>query len=315
MKASRFIVQGVLLTLVWTVATLATVKAQQDAMYTQFFSNQLIINPGYAGSRDCISATMLYRNQWTGFPGAPVTQTLSVHAPILKGSSGAGFTLQHDKIGITDNSLLSGAYAYRLDLGKARLAFGLQGEMRLQQINWAQAHPLEPVDQSYSYTRRSLLLPNVGTGIYLDAEHYSLGFSIPRLLETEMKYASPAQSSQHLAQLKRHFYLSGGLALRVSDGIIFKPQILLKYVAHAPLQADLNMGVVFKEKVWLGTTYRTHDSMDFFVQYTIHSRLRLGYAFDYALTPINNYSNGSHELMLSLDLGKNRNGFSHPRYF
>jgi len=233
----------------------------------------------------------------------------------LKGSSGAGLTLQHDQIGITDNSVMGAAYAYRLDLGNARLAFGLQGEMRLQQINWARAHPLETIDPSYSAARRSLFLPNAGAGIYLDAEHYSLGLSIPRLLETEMKYASPGQSSQHLAQLRRHFYLSGGLALPLAANVIFKPQILLKYVAHAPLQADINLGVILKEKVWLGTTWRTHDSMDFFVQYTIHSRLRLGYAFDYALTPLKNYSNGSHELMLSLDLGKNRNGFFHPRYF
>lgn len=300
---------------VWIVGTASATLAQQDAQYTQFFANQLILNPAYAGSRDCISLTALYRNQWTGFPGAPTTQTVSLHAPIFKGSSGAGMSLLHDKIGITDNSILSGAYAYRIDLGGAHLALGLNGELRLQQMNWALANPLEAADPSISYTQRSLLLPNFGTGVYLNAERYYVGLSIPHLLEPALRYASPNQSATHLAQLRRHFFLSSGLALNVSESIVFRPQLLLKYVAHAPLQADINLGLVLKDKVWVGTTFRTHDSMDFFLQYSFSPRLRVGYAFDFSVTAMSPYQSGSHELLLSMDLGKSRNGFFHPRYF
>lgn len=297
-------------------AVIATAAmGQQDPMYTQFFSNQMVLNPAYAGSRDAISITALYRNQWTGFPGAPVTQTTSIHAPISKGGSGAGLTFQHDKVGITDNSFLSGAYAYRIDLGKARLAFGLNGELRLQQINWAKANPLESADPGIAYTNRSLFLPNLGAGVYLDGEHWFVGASIPRMLETELKYASPAQSPAHLAQLRRHLYVSGGLAIKLAEHVMLRPQVLVKQVAHAPVEVDLNLGVMLKDKLWTGITYRTDDSIDLFVQYSINSRLRLGYAFDYAFTPLGNYSAGSHELLLGLELGKHRNGFFHPRYF
>lgn len=315
MKAQLNIAFRIALFLLWIMGIAVVAMAQQDAMYTQFFSNQLILNPAYAGSRDAVSATIFYRNQWTGFPGAPVTQTASIHAPISKGGSGAGLTLQHDKIGITDNSLVSGAYAYRIDFGKARLAMGLNGELRLQQINWAKANPLEAADPSIAYTNRSLFLPNLGAGVFLDAEHYFLGVSIPRMLETELKYASTAQSPAHLAQLRRHFYISGGLAMKLTEHVIFRPQLLLKYVANAPLEADVNMGVMLKDKVWTGITFRTHDSMDFFFQYSISPKFRLGYAFDYAFTPLGNYNNGSHEIMLGIELGKQRNGFFHPRYF
>lgn len=304
-----------LVVLAGLLLTFGSAVAQQDAMYTQFFSNQLLLNPAYAGSRDCISMAALYRNQWTGFPGAPVTQTVSLHSPIFKGSSGAGLTMQHDKVGITHNSMLNAAYAYRIELGKARLSLGLNGELRLQQINWAMAHPLEAVDPSIAYTRRSLFLPNVGAGVFLDAEHYYVGVSIPRLLETELKYVSSAQSATSLAQLRRHFYLSGGLALPISESVVFRPQILVKYVANAPLEADFNVGLVLKDKLWIGSTFRTHDSMDFFAQYSVNTKLRFGYAFDFAFTPLSSYSNGTHELMMIVDLGKNRNGFFHPRYF
>jgi type IX secretion system PorP/SprF family membrane protein len=315
MKTNLSIVMRVSLLLAWIVAFAATVTAQQDALYTQFFSNQLIVNPAYAGSRDAISLTAFYRNQWTGFPGAPTTTTASIHAPVFKGTSGAGLSLQHDKLGITTTSSLSSAYAYRIDFGKARLALGINGELRLRQMDWAKANPLDPMDPSIAYTNRSLFLPNVGAGIFLDADHYFLGISIPRLLENDLNYVSPGQQAEHLAQLKRHFYVSGGLALRLSDGLVFRPQALVKYVAGAPLQVDLNVGFVMKDKLWVGGTYRTHDSMDFFVQYSVNPKIRFGYAFDYAFTQLSRYNAGTHELMIGLDLGKNRNGFFHPRYF
>jgi type IX secretion system PorP/SprF family membrane protein len=315
MKITLNITMRIALVFAGLVAVIAPVAAQQDALFTQFFSNQLILNPAYAGSRDAISMTAFYRNQWAGFPGAPKTETISLHAPIFKGSSGAGVTMQHDQVGITTNSILNGSYAYRIDLGKARLGLGINGELRLQQIDWAAANPLDPMDPSIFYTNRSLFLPNVGAGIFLDAEHYFLGLSIPRMLQTELNYAPAGNTAEHLAQLKRHFYLSGGLAVRLTESLMFRPQVLVKYVANAPLQVDVNLGFVMKDKIWLGGTFRTEDSMDFFLQYSINSKLRFGYAFDYAFTPLSNYNKGTHELMMGLDLGKNRNGFFHPRYF
>ena len=52
----------------------------QDAIqFSQYFSNQLIINPAYAGADDALSLTMVHRNQWTGVKGAPRTTTLTGH--------------------------------------------------------------------------------------------------------------------------------------------------------------------------------------------------------------------------------------------
>ena len=40
------------------------VFAQQDAMYSQYMFNGLAINPAYAGTRNVLSATGLFRRQW-----------------------------------------------------------------------------------------------------------------------------------------------------------------------------------------------------------------------------------------------------------
>ncbi|MFM7730957.1 MAG: PorP/SprF family type IX secretion system membrane protein [Flavobacteriales bacterium] len=90
-------------------------KAQFDPMYTQYMFNEIAINPGYAGSRECLSATALYRHQWVGIDGAPVTITGTVHAPFANQKMGAGLTFLNDKIGVTQRTHigLNGAYALK----------------------------------------------------------------------------------------------------------------------------------------------------------------------------------------------------------
>src|ERR1039458_10269157 len=80
--------------------------AQQDAMYTHYMYNTLAINPAYAGSRDALTVTALDRYQWVGFSGAPMTQTLTMHAPIQDQHIGLGLSILNDKIGPTNNTSL-----------------------------------------------------------------------------------------------------------------------------------------------------------------------------------------------------------------
>ena len=39
-------------------------NAQQEAHFTQFMYNKLLINPAYAGARGVPSVTAIYRSQW-----------------------------------------------------------------------------------------------------------------------------------------------------------------------------------------------------------------------------------------------------------
>ena len=44
-----------------------SIKAQQDPMYTHYMYNTLVVNPGYAGSRDALTITALHRSQWVDY--------------------------------------------------------------------------------------------------------------------------------------------------------------------------------------------------------------------------------------------------------
>src|ERR1017187_5133108 len=101
-------------------------NAQQAPMYTHYMYNTLVVNPAYAGSRDALTVTALDRSQWVDFKGAPVTQTLTIQAPLPDQHFAVGFSLLNDAIGPTNNTSLFGDFAYRMQLTeKSKLALGL----------------------------------------------------------------------------------------------------------------------------------------------------------------------------------------------
>jgi type IX secretion system PorP/SprF family membrane protein len=84
-------------------------NAQFEPQFTQYMFNEMFINPAYAGSRDQISATLSYRNQWVGLQGAPKTQSASVHGPLMNKKMGLGLTMMNETIGVTRMFSVSGS--------------------------------------------------------------------------------------------------------------------------------------------------------------------------------------------------------------
>ena len=98
--------------------------------------------------------------------------------------------------------------------------------------------------------------------------------------------------------LRRHYYLYSGYVFRLDNGIDLKPSVLLKYQPQAPLQADLNMNIWFKDLFSCGFSYRTNDAVSVMVEIPLGKKLSVGYAFDNTISNLQQVSAGTHEIML-----------------
>jgi type IX secretion system PorP/SprF family membrane protein len=160
--------------------TIIGIKAQQNAMYTHYSFNTLAINPAYAGSRDALTVTGLHRSMWVGFPGAPITQTLTAHAPVFNNKVGLGLSVVSDRIGPTKQTSFSADYAYKINFDKGRVfAFGLKGGLGFLTNDLASLNPNDANDPAYQKNYKSELLPIFGFGLYYSTPKYYLGVSIP----------------------------------------------------------------------------------------------------------------------------------------
>ncbi len=292
-------------------------NAQQDAMYTHYMYNTLAVNPAYAGSREALSITGLHRSQWVGFEGAPITQTLTVHTPVLTKNIGLGLSVINDKAGPTNMTSLYLDFSYRIKFkNEAKLAFGLKGGMNLRSQNLTNLDAADSNDPELLNDIRSQFLPNFGFGMYYFTDKYYAGVSIPKLLENNFKTNSTSGTT-NLSSEDRHYYLIGGVVLDINESIKFKPTSFVKITKGAPVEADITASFIFNDKFQLGAMFRTGDAVGLLAGINITDQFEIGYSFDWSYTNSTaHYNFGSHEVMLRYDFvyKVSENVFS-PRYF
>lgn len=288
--------------------------AQQDPQFTQYMFNMLSLNPAYAGSADRVELKGLTRHQWVGFEGAPTTQTLTVHSPLMYESVGIGGTIMRDTHGPVTQYTFMADIAYRIFMGDAKLAFGLKGGLNYLQGEFANLNPLDGGDQVFQQNVNTKLDPQFGFGIMYYSDRYYIGLSTPKLLRTEF-FETDSLAFVSSPGQRPHYFLSGGYVFDMGTYHKFKPTFLVKAVQGAPISFDISANFLFYEKFWLGAMYRHEDAVGVMAQYHITNDFTVGYAYDYPLSTLRNYSGGSHEIMLGFAFGNKTKGIRSPRYF
>ncbi len=329
-------------------------QAQQEPQFTHYMFNTLVYNPGYAGSKDYLSAVAVYRDQWatlghkSGFEGRPLTQTFSIHSTFKK-RVGLGLNLVNASSGARQTTYLNGIYAYRINFGKGTLSVGLQGGVMNWKADWSKLDFQQPqeIDNAFGTLTPNLWLPDFGAGLFFYTPNFYAGASMPHLANFPLRNvtAEERESIRKWARVQRHFYLTTGGAIPLDgDNLVFRPSFLLKSVGlfnnffrqgnlvreiGAPASFDIDASLFFQKKLWLGLAFRSafaafntqgpkqssYDSFDLWTSFHIKNGLRLGFSYDYPLGKLQSASSGSFEMMLGYDFDKRVEKASHIRYF
>ncbi|WP_080239143.1 PorP/SprF family type IX secretion system membrane protein [Spirosoma rigui] len=302
------------------------VQAQQDKMFSQYMFNMMAINPAYAGSRDVLSMSALYRNQWTGLPGAPQTATFTMDMPLNQERVGVGLQLYGDKFGEMQEAGAFASYAFRIKVGnRSTLALGLQGGA--SSFRWdltrVQTSPdgTGQIDPAFAMNI-SKVLPNFGTGLYLSNDKAYLGISVPRLIKNRL---SEYASGDYRSVQRRHAYATAGFVVGISPVVKMKPSFLVKYAEGAPLGFDANINFWFADRIAIGTSIRRNqftswtpystDAIVGMLEVQLTDQFRFGYAYDRTMNNFKTIAPSSHEVMLRYEFGFGKNRILTPRYF
>ncbi len=306
----------IIFVLLWSVL-IFPVFSQQDAMFTHYMYNTLEVNPAYAGSRDALTATMLHRSQWVGFKGAPVTQTITLHAPVYEDKVNLGLSVINDKIGPTNNTSINVDYAFRFQLTEdSKLALGLKAGLNSMYTDLANLKLDKQLDPSFQGKANGEMSPNFGFGVYYSRDRFYAGFSIPRLIESSFNFSQGITDYTISKEQRHYFFIAGGM-YKLSENFDLKPTTFVKVTNGAPVQADVTASVVYQEKLLLGAMCRTGDAAGILAGLDLTDQLHVGYSFDWSfVNSTTRYNYGSHEIMLRYDFvfpGKFK--IRSPRYF
>lgn len=291
LKKIFFVVALVTLSVAWC-------QAQQYAVFSQYYFNELVINPAYAGSHVQLSATAMYRNQWVNFPGAPKTYNFSTHTSLMKNKIGVGIMFNHDEIGSYKNNQVYGYYAYKIHMADATFSMGLQAGFNLLGADFSSLDLQNPGDASF-YNLTSQFKPNFGAGLFYSKKNFFLGFSIPFILNNKMGNSFEALAGE--IKEARYYFLRGGTVLPLDrmENVKINPSVLVRAQEGQPMSFDINSAIIFYDVFSVGGSYRLGDSFISFIDLKISEKIHFGYSYDWTSSSINGFSNGTHEFMIN----------------
>lgn len=290
-------------------------QAQQEVMVSQYMFNGLLLNPAYAGSHKYISSTLMYRNQWVNFDGTPKSSILAVDGLVKNKNFGLGLIVMNDHIGATNQTDIYANYAYHLKFKTGKLALGVKAGVSRYLFNTDELIYWDQADKVYLQgNKQTAWLPKFGIGAYYYSKLWYAGVSIPTLWAYDPNYTFGLDVNKS-SFINRHYMATAGYVFRVSDNIKIKPSIMLKYLPRSPFQADFNLNFLFRDMFWVGASYRTGDAISALVQYQTNSHFRIGYSYDFTVSNVRRYANGSHEIMIGYDFGKEVTKMKTPRFF
>lgn len=288
--------------------------AQQLPQFTQYMYNTISINPAYAGSREALSVVALHRSQWVGFKGGPITQTLSVHTPLRNDRIGVGLTFIEDDLGPQNFTYLYGDFSYRIPTGtNGNLAFGLKAGFT--QFSFDQDFRLDEDNQNdrLIFGTEDRWAPNIGAGVYWSTNKIYASISAPRILNNNSNTNNNFEALDDIS-----YYFTAGGIIDLNKNFKLRPSALIKATNGAPVSYDLTSSILYNEKLWLGGSYRINEqtaAIGAYIGFQISRQLLIGYAYEKPNSEINNFTTGTHEIILRYEFKFLSSKLKSPRYF
>jgi type IX secretion system PorP/SprF family membrane protein len=300
--------------------------AQQDPQFTQNFATKLYNNPAYAGAREAICVTGVFRQQWLGFEGSPQNILAMGHSPInlpafkeiplLRPAVGVSF--MNDKIGPLSTTAVKLALANHFNFQRfGTISFGIGAGMQGTSIDGSNF--VTPEGQSAGAITDPGLTNgkeqkkygfDFDIGLYYRSSDKKIwaGASAVHLTQDQVEgkenlVADPNNPGQNITQqanyqVSSHFYFMGGYNYDLNANWRLMPMAFVKTDFNST-QLDINVRGLWKEMVWGGLSYRLQDAISPMVGYQRNvgktGTFQIGASYDVTTSKLRTASTGTIE--------------------
>lgn len=284
------------------------IRAQQEWGYTQYLFNLYDINSAYAGNHGAGSFGARYRSQWVGMAGAPETQFVSFHTPLLNNNLGAGIKLLNENIGLRNQFTGKVSAAYKLKLDRAVLSIGIGGGVIKQRIDREKLKAYDPNDVQLQNMAETITTPVLDFSLFYNTKRFYAGLESGRINRSQMNL-----TDQSLSRLYYNLSAVCGYMHPMGNGNILQVSSLMRMSENNLWQAEINALYLVKSRLWFGGGYRWESSAHVMACVNFSEQFRLGLSYDISTSALRSFNDGSAEVFLGFNL-KSKSGKS-IRYF
>ena len=279
-------------------------NAQQLPHYSLYMLNEAIINPASLSSKTENELTIMLKEQWASFEGAPSTQSISYNH-LNHHKFKRGINVVNDVTGPISmlNATISGSYILP-SKGKNSLALGgsasiMQYIFDNNQITLEDDGVLDPIINGGV---DKVLGNSFTASAYYFNSDYFVGLSVPNIIGSSLDISENNSNNK----LENHYYLNGGINFDLKNKYKVKPSVLIKKIGATPVQFDVNMRTIYDDFIWGGVTYRTGDAVALLMGLN-YTNYNFAYSYDITTSSIRIPSAGSHGLLFTYKFKSKRN--------
>ena len=259
------------------------IYGQQIPVYSQYFHNQFIYNPAWAGNYEFASANLTYRSQWAGVDGGPQTALFTFDLPFYEYKCGIGMNITQDRIKTTNTTKAMFTYAYHIFgpyYNSSKLSFGISGGILMMNTDMTNYYLRHPEDPYINDRQGSYMAFEMGFGVnYIYRNKLQLGLSAPQLFNPGVNVADEGFGK---FGLKNHFLFSAKGIIDLPDGVSrIEPMLMVRSSINVPIQFDLGAQYTYDDLLWGCFSYRTDYAYSLAVGVMLNA-MRIGIARDFA---------------------------------
>jgi len=286
--------------------------AQRPSQYSLYMLNPYQLNPAYAGLDYQLTATGVFRRQWSGLDNAPSTQGINVHLPLYILNGGFGLKFENDQLGAEQSTTFGASYSYQLELGNgAVLSLGLGADYYQWSLDGEQLRTPDGNYEGGTIDHRDAVLPNALesgstvtflSGVYYQSEWLQAGLALRNITEPTVDLTTLS------LQTRRDVNFIATAEFDMNSSIRLRPSVAVMSDLDQ-LQTNVGFLVEYNDNIFGGASFRgydanTSDAVSIIGGFRLSEQVRLAYAYDLTLSELQQVSNGSHEIMLRYSLDK-----------
>jgi type IX secretion system PorP/SprF family membrane protein len=296
----------------------------------QAFQFSSVFNPGFSGIENFNDLKLGYRYQWAGFgSNAPkfinlayntrlrqpvdlAYNSLRISNPSMMRSQGIprskrmihglSVNLFQSEVGVIKS--IGGGLSFALNyplVKQWRLSVGAGAFVENRKLDLSEITLGDPSnDPFYNHLMNSSTAQtdlNVRAGLLVYSHNFYFGFSYLPLVYTALQSSDVAFEEAFYKQA-----IQVGYAWQVNPDLAFKPSALALVQLDNSIAVDLSLKAYIQERVWAGVTYRSVKSGIGMAGFNINEMFTVSYAYEMSLGEFQQFSGGSHELVLSMRL-------------
>lgn len=283
--------------------------SQQDPQFAHNKDNLLFSNPAFAGMTDGICVSAINRQQWVGFDGAPSTTLAGVHTGIklfgVKG--GIGLSVMDDRFEFETNFQAKLAYSYHKRIGLGTIGIGIEAGIINKDLAGEWKSPSggdgsedNAIPLALSGGQIQKIIFDLGAGVYYKVgERFYASFSMSHIHQPDIAFTGLSNQENFQASfLKRHYFGTAGYSFRLLNSPIeLQPSVFVKFDG-TKMQYSGNISALYNKKIRLGVSYRNQEAIIPMITFELISGLKVGYAYELAITRLITVSKGSHEIFV-----------------